>query len=332
VPYAVGGVALESRLVLPEPDAANGAGLLIVPNWMGPRPYFYEMAAKWAEEGYVVMVVDMYGVDTRPENAEQAGAAAGAIYGQPEAFRARITTALERLRSREDVDRGRIAAMVFCFGGRTVIELARSGADIQGVISFHGGLAPVMESAEPAFGAELLILHGDDDPYVPEEEEAALKDELREHGAKWTFVSFSDTVHSFTNPKADDPGKADYNAETAARAWEMADEYLEIWLEGDDDDEGYAQASVTLRVDSAQFNGEALPGNGPARERAIDARLRALVAQAQDRGRTVRLTVQADPRVPFHRMRETLDLAAEAGITDVTVGTVGEAELAASAD
>ncbi|MGF1449699.1 MAG: dienelactone hydrolase family protein [Opitutales bacterium] len=243
VQYNVGGVTLESRFVTVEREGKQ-PGLLIVPNWMGPREYFFEMGAKWANEGFVVLVVDMYGVDVRPKNAQEAGQAAGGIYAKPDQFRARITKALELLEAHDAVDPERIAAFGFCFGGRTVLELARTGADVQGVISFHGALKPVDPKATPDFKAEVVALHGDVDPYVPDEEEAAFKDELRAHEAEWTFISFGNTVHSFTNPEANMPGAAMYSPEVAAQSWEIADEYLEKWCEpeGEEDDDDVARA------------------------------------------------------------------------------------------
>ncbi len=241
VRYEVGGVEMESRWAVVE-RAGKQPGLLIVPNWMGPREYFFEMGAKWAEEGFVVLVVDMYGVDVRPQNAQEAGQAAGGIYAQPDQFRARIVKALELLQAHDSVDPERIAAFGFCFGGATVLELARTGADIEGVISFHGALKPVDAEATPDFKAEIVAMHGDVDPYVPDPEEADFKDELRAHGARWTFISFGNTVHSFTNPEAKMPGAAMYSPQVAAQSWEMTEDFLEKWCQydADDDDDGVA--------------------------------------------------------------------------------------------
>ncbi|MGF1482775.1 MAG: dienelactone hydrolase family protein [Opitutales bacterium] len=334
VRYEVAGVQMESRWCTVEREGTQ-PGLLIVPNWMGPREYFYDMGANWAEEGFVVLVVDMYGVDVRPKNPQEAGQAAGGIYAKPDEFRARIRQALELLQTHESVDPERIAAFGFCFGGATVLELARTGADIQGVISFHGALKPVDAEATSEFKAKVVAMHGDTDPYVPDEEEAAFKDELREAGADWTFISFGDTVHSFTNPEANMPGAAQYSPEAAWQAWEMTEEYLEEWCDYEAEEGDMARAvspvpavpshlTVDIPLEGPWFiEGVPVP---PLAKDPAEALAKYAVYLRTETGQKAEYTLRANSLVTQNVVVAAMDALKQAGVDEVSLAVSGDAQ------
>lgn len=234
IDYQIDGISFQSTLVW-EAGEAERPGILMVPNWMGPTEASLEKARKVAALGYVVMMVDMYGTEVRPKNASEASAAAGFVRADRALMRARAGLALEQFRSADGIplDADRIAAIGFCFGGGTVLELARAGADVDAVISFHGDLiSPTLESDSGKITAKVLVLHGADDPYVPQEHVQAFISTMLTTDADWQLVQYSNTVHSFTDPLAASPGAAEYNPVSAARAFAaMQDLFQEIWLQ-----------------------------------------------------------------------------------------------------
>ncbi len=220
VPFEWRGADFRGYLAKPAKEGEARPAILIVHDWMGPRAYFEEMARKIAGEGFAAYVADVYGMDTRPANTQEAAQAAGKLRGGDRSeLRARAAKNLEVLRAQEGVDPSRVIAIGFCFGGTTVLEMARDGLDLTGVVSFHGNLeSPRPVSREGAVKAAVLVLHGDSDPYVPEGEVQEFQDEMRKVRADWEMVKFGGAVHSFTDPAADSPG-ARYDASAARRAW-----------------------------------------------------------------------------------------------------------------
>lgn len=238
VPYMLGETAFEGALVVPE-DAAEESlpGILMVPNWLGMGAPAIEKAQKIAGMGYVVFVADMYGTAVRPQTMEEAGQAAGAVKGDRALMRARVRRAVEvfhGLKGTHPVDPAETVAIGFCFGGTTVLELARSGSDaVRGVVSFHGNLDTPNPEDGKAIRVPVLVLHGADDPLVSDEELAGFVAEMRAAGADWQLVSFGGAVHSFTDPYAAMKGVAEYEPRTAARAFEMMDDFVDEILPED---------------------------------------------------------------------------------------------------
>ena len=138
----------------------------------------------------------------RPNNPKDAAATAAIYKNNRVLLRERIKAALDELRRQQMVDTGKIAAIGYCFGGTTVLELARSGADVRGVVSFHGGLDTPSPQDAKNIRSKVLVLHGADDPYVPAEQIKAFEDEMRGGNVDWQLVKYSKAVHSFTNPDA----------------------------------------------------------------------------------------------------------------------------------
>ncbi len=231
--YQLDGVTFESTLVYSDSGDSQKPGILMVPNWMGPTQSSLEKAIKVAGDKYIVMMVDMYGVQTRPQNGQEAGAAAGALRGDRELMRARAAKALSVLKSEAKplgLDQDKIAAIGFCFGGGAVLELGRSGADLDAIVTFHGDLlSPTLESDAAQTNAHLLVLHGSDDPYVPQADVAKFVAAMQATDVDWQLVQYSDTVHSFTNPEANSDG-ARYNATSSRRAFAAMEAlFAEIW-------------------------------------------------------------------------------------------------------
>ena len=203
-------------------------GILVISDWMGVGPFAIDRAAKMAELGYLAFVADIYGKDVHPTNAQEAGAQAGKYKQNRPLLRSRVNAALAVLRSQPSCDPSRIAAIGYCFGGMTVLELARSGAPVAGVVSFHGGLASPTPADAKQIRGKVLVLHGADDPNVPPAEVAAFEEEMRAAGVNWQFTAYGGAVHSFTNPKAgnDNSKGVAYNAQADRRSWQAMTTFL----------------------------------------------------------------------------------------------------------
>ena len=210
-------------LVYNDANATLRPGLVMVPDWMGVTQASVDKAKQIANAGYVVLVADVYGKGVRPKDAKAAGAQVKKMYADLPALRARAALALDTLRAqagKAPVDPARIGALGFCFGGKTVLELARSGADIAGVVSFHGGLDTTLPAKSGDLKASVLVLNGAADTYVSPEDIAGLQSEMTAAGADWQFVNYADAVHCFALETANGPGCM-YNERAAKRAFSL---------------------------------------------------------------------------------------------------------------
>ena len=217
--YEHDGEQLEGVLCYDDAIEGSRPGVLVVHEWWGLGDYAKRRAAMLAELGYVAFAADMYGKGRFTEHPEEAGEWAQAIRSDRAKLRARALAGLDVLRSRTEVDPARLAAIGYCFGGSTVLELAYAGAPVKGVVSFHGH--PVTPDAGDTIHASILVCHGADDPLIPAEVMAQWKDAMRERGADWELVEFGGAQHSFTNPEADGT-KIDgvmYNEAADHRSW-----------------------------------------------------------------------------------------------------------------
>lgn len=225
------GTVFSGFVVHDDASDAPRPGLLMVPNWMGVTDSAVEKAKAVAGDRYVVLVADMYGKDVRPANAQEAGQAAGAVRGDVALMRGRVDAALAALRAqagRVPLDPSRLGAFGFCFGGTTVLELARGGAGVAGVVSLHGGLSTERPAQAGTLKARVLVLNGADDRAVPREHVAAFQQEMRGAGADWQFVDFGGAVHCFAEADAgDDPASnCRYHAPSAKRAYRMLQDFF----------------------------------------------------------------------------------------------------------
>jgi len=229
VEYSQGGTTLEGYLAYDDAISGQRPGVAVVHEWTGLNDYAKKRARMLAELGYTAFAVDIYGKGVRPKNREEASEQATIYRSDRKLMRDRVNAGVDVLRNNKMVDPTRIAAIGYCFGGGVVLELARSGADVSGVVSFHGNLdTPNPEDARNIKGS-VLVLHGADDPYVPREQVEAFQDEMRNAGVDWQMNLYGGAVHSFTNPESgDDPSQGvAYNAKADKRSWKAMKQFFD---------------------------------------------------------------------------------------------------------
>jgi dienelactone hydrolase len=195
--------------------------VLVCPEWYGVNDFAKSRAVELAKLGYVAFVVDPYGKGIQAKSVEEAGKMSGALKADRAMLKARVRTALDLMQEHKLVDPKRIAVMGYCFGGTTALELARSGADLRGAVSFHGSLnSPDPEEAKNIKG-KILVLHGGADPFVPDPEVAEFVESVRRHNVNYQLNVYGGAVHSFTNPGADKAGLKGvaYNEQADKRSW-----------------------------------------------------------------------------------------------------------------
>jgi dienelactone hydrolase len=220
----VGGEASKSR------SHPGSPGVLVVPSWTGVNVQAKRSADRLARLGYVALVVDIYGKANRPSKPEDARKESAKYKADRPLTRSRMRAALERLRQDPQVDRERVAAIGYCFGGMCVLELARSGADVRAVVSFHGSLDAAIPDETLPIKARVLVCHGADDPRVTQDQVAGLVKEMQTRKAVWELTQYAGAVHSFTDEDAgsDSSKGSAYHPAVAVRAWEA----MEGWLKG----------------------------------------------------------------------------------------------------
>ncbi|MDX9741596.1 MAG: dienelactone hydrolase family protein [Gammaproteobacteria bacterium] len=231
VEYDANGIRLVGFLAWDEASSEARPGVLVVHEWWGLNDYARSRARQLAELGYTALAVDMYGGGKQAEHPDQAGAFAGHLAERPDEVRARFTAALELLRMQESMDPERIAAIGYCFGGGVVLDMARSGVDIDGVVSFHGSLASSLEARPGEVKAKVAVFHGADDPFVPQDDVDNFHAEMEAAGVDYEFVAYPGVIHGFTNPEADRFGKEfdlplAYDAGADADSWRQMQEFF----------------------------------------------------------------------------------------------------------
>ncbi|MCD5996431.1 dienelactone hydrolase family protein [Pseudomonas sp. CDFA 602] len=228
VVYQIDGQPYESRLVYDAGASSARPGLLMAPNWMGVSEGAETIAKAVAEQGYVVLLADLYGQNTRPSNNDEAGAAMTPLKEDRALLRKRMQAGLDQLLSQAGVslDSKKIATFGFCFGGCCSLELARTGAELQAAISFHGTLDTPNPADASNIKGSVLVLHGASDPLVPKEQLPAFEDEMNAAGVDWQLHSYGGAYHSFTDPHANVPGMMMYDAKVAGRAFKSMHDLL----------------------------------------------------------------------------------------------------------
>jgi dienelactone hydrolase len=215
-------------------DAAKGKrpGVLVAHEWWGLNDFARTQAKRLAQLGYVAFAVDMYGEGKTTADFAIAAKLAGSVRGTP-LMRKRIVAGLDALLRQENVDPRRIAAIGFCFGGTSVLDLAYSGADVKGIVTFHGGLFSLSQEDAGHVKAKFLILHGADDPTMTRDTINQFQESLRKAGVDWQMVYFGNAVHSFSNPASgNDKSKGmAYNPLAAQRSWKNMEVFLQDILE-----------------------------------------------------------------------------------------------------
>jgi dienelactone hydrolase len=222
VEYEHKGTVLESYFAIPKEIEGKHAAVLVAHDWHGLKKPFREIAERLARMGYIALAVDIYGKGIRPSDNELAAAEANKYKSDRALLRERVRAGLEELMKQPNVDGSRIAAIGYCFGGTSVLELARSGAQIACVVSFHGGLDALSPDDAKDIKAKVLALHGADDPFVPPEVVAGFQEEMRKGGVDWQLIIYGNAVHSFTLRTAgtDKSRGAAYDERADKRSWE----------------------------------------------------------------------------------------------------------------
>jgi dienelactone hydrolase len=229
VEWKLGGQAFSGVLVYDDASSAVRPGLLMVPDWKGVTPAAVASAKKIAGSRYVILVADVYGKGVRPKDDAAALKQVKALYADRSVLRERAARALQALRDqagKAPLDAGRIGAIGFCFGGATALELARSGADIAGVVSFHGTLPTSLPAKPDMVKASLLVLNGANDANTSLADIAGFKREMDAAGVDWQFVDFSGAVHCFALESAHSPPNCVYDPRAAKRAYRMMDDFF----------------------------------------------------------------------------------------------------------
>jgi dienelactone hydrolase len=232
VVYRQGDTELVGFLAYDDAVTGRRPGVLVAPEWWGLNDYAKRRAEQLASLGYVAFSLDMYGKGKTTADPKEAGRLAGTFRSDRQLMRARALAGLDVLKGRPQADPARLAAIGYCFGGTVVLELARSGADLKGVVSFHGGLATPNPADAKNIKGKVLVLHGADDTFESPAEIAAFQEEMRQARVDWQMVYYGGAVHSFTNPDADRAGikGVAYNEAADRRSWRaMQDFFAEIF-------------------------------------------------------------------------------------------------------
>ncbi|SDN98279.1 Dienelactone hydrolase [Klenkia soli] len=228
VPVPADGVELQGYLAAPAGVEGRRPGVLVLHDWSGMTDHVRVRAQMLARLGHVALAGDVFGTAEQPASTEESMALVGRFYGDVELFRARVQANLDALRADPRVDPSRIVVMGYCFGGSGALEAARAGADVRGVVSFHGGLGTSAPAEPGSVTASVLVLTGADDPMVPPSAVEALEDELRTAGAPdWQVVTYSGALHAFAVPGVDAAEQGAAYQDTAdRRSWRALQDFL----------------------------------------------------------------------------------------------------------
>ncbi|MEA3061497.1 MAG: hypothetical protein QOJ94_1278 [Sphingomonadales bacterium] len=220
------GVRLEPVLVH-DREAGSRPAILIFPTIMGRSELETGFARRLAGLGYAAIVADPYGREHIGKPREECRALMVALLGDRPFLQARLLTVLEAVRALPEVEAGRVAAIGYCFGGLCALDLARTGADVRGVASFHGLFTPPGHREGTAIRAKVIAFHGWDDPMAPPASVEALGAELSRAGADWQIHAYGGVLHGFTNPTANDPERGlQYSESADRRSWAALTDFL----------------------------------------------------------------------------------------------------------
>lgn len=230
VEWTQDGTTFSGVLVYDDSDNDKRPGLVMVPNWKGVNDSAIAKAKQLAGDDYVVLVADVYGKGVRPKTDAEAGPVATKLRNDRPVLRARALKAIEVLQAqagKAPLDASRIGAVGFCFGGTTVLEMARAGAPLAGVVSLHGGLGSPLPAKAGGTHPSVLVLNGADDKSVSKDDIASFEQEMNAAKVDWEFTNYSGAVHCFAEADANSPPGCQYNERAAKRAWKALDEFFE---------------------------------------------------------------------------------------------------------
>jgi dienelactone hydrolase len=235
VTYEADGLEMHGRLFVDPARAGVRPGVLVFPEIFGCGDHAKSRAARLAELGYAALACDLHGQGRVINDLQEVQALMAPVRESPALIRARAVPALAALRARAEIGASKVAAIGYCFGGLLALELARSGADIAGVVTFHGGLVTRDPKDAQNIRAKILVCTGADDPGIPAEQRSAFEQEMTDAGVDWQMHVYGGVVHSFTNPAAAAIGRpefARYDAAADRRSWaSMRDFFGEIFSE-----------------------------------------------------------------------------------------------------
>ena len=221
VEYKHGEATLEGVLAFDTKGPKKKPAVIIIHNWNGIDDYEKMRTREVAKLGYVAFAADVYGKGVRPTSVEESSTLSSSYKNNIPMLRGRLAAAYETVAKMPNVDPKNIAIMGYCFGGTSALELGRAGADLKGIVSFHGGLSTPDPKDAKNIKGKVLALHGADDPYVPEKEVLAFQKEMRDAKVNWELVSYGNSVHAFTEKEAgnDNSKGAAYNESADKRSW-----------------------------------------------------------------------------------------------------------------
>ncbi|WP_294819327.1 dienelactone hydrolase family protein [uncultured Flavobacterium sp.] len=226
--YNDGIQTLQGFTGVPEKPLKQKPGILILPAWMGINSHSKQVAGKLTALGYHTLIADIYGKGNSPKSATEAGEKSGYYKNNPELYQKRIKAALDALAA-SGANKEEIVVIGYCFGGTGALEAARGGLNVKGVVSFHGGLGKDASGKSGGINPKVLVLHGADDPYVPQKDIEAFQKEMKDAKADWQMVYYANAVHAFTEKEAgnDNSKGAAYNEKADKRSWEHFMVFLE---------------------------------------------------------------------------------------------------------
>lgn len=221
--YMIDSLKMDGYVVYDENIEGSRPGVLVIHEWWGFNDYAKMRARELAKLGYTAMAIDMYGNGQKGNNPDEAGKLATPFYQDPQMAKKHFDAALEKFKTYSQVDINNIAAMGYCFGGGLVLNLARMGEDLKGVVSFHGSLVGTAANKD-LLKAKILVCHGNDDKFVPETEVTQFKHQMDSIGASYIFKGYDGATHAFTNPNATELGQKfnipiAYNAAADTASW-----------------------------------------------------------------------------------------------------------------
>jgi dienelactone hydrolase len=237
VEYSAQGIVMKGYLAYNESVKGKRPGVLVVPEWWGLNDYARRRAGMLAELGYAALAVDMYGGGRVVMSPDEAGKLSSETMKNFDVAKARFMAAVDFLKGQPTVDPNRIAAIGYCFGGGVVLNMARQGVDLKGVVSFHGSLTAAKPAQPGSVRAKILVLNGGADKLITPEQIEAFKQEMKAAGANFKFISYPGAVHSFTNPEATELGKkfsmpVAYNAQADKESWDEMKKFLSMISKG----------------------------------------------------------------------------------------------------
>ncbi|MCO6148704.1 dienelactone hydrolase family protein [Flavobacterium sp. NRK1] len=221
VTYNDGNQKLNGFAAKPIKALKQKPGILILPTWLGINNHCKEVAEKLSKLGYHAFIADIYGEGNYPNTPQEAGKIAGFYKNDYKAYQRRIALALEQL-IQSGADADNIVVIGYCFGGTGALEAARAGMNVKGIVTFHGDLGKDASRKNDAIKPKVLVLHGADDPHVPQKDIEAFQKEMNEGNADWQMIYYSNAVHAFTEKEAgnDNSKGAAYNEKADKRSWE----------------------------------------------------------------------------------------------------------------